>query len=108
MFSNLTADAATGVFSAIWTLVWTWGLGIGLIILLLAAAYFSPIAKKDFVYAAIGVAVFMFAYGYGQRNEDALCKAKEAAVTKKVDIIVAKTKTKAYRHRKDPYDDPRN
>lgn len=108
MLSNLTADAASGVFSTIWTLVWTWGLGVGLIILLLAASYFSPIAKKDFFYAAVVVAVGMVVYGYGIRNEDALCKAREAAVTKKVDAVVAKTKTPAYRKRKDPYDNPRN
>lgn len=108
MFTSLSADAAAGVFHALWTLVWTWGLGVGLIVLLLLAAWFSPFFKKDLVYAAVVVAVALVVYGYGQHNDEILCRAREAAVEKKVNAIVAKTKTPAYRKRRDPYDSPRN
>ena len=68
----VTHDLAT----SIWTLVWHWGTGVGAIILLLAAAFFSPFCKKDFVYAAVIVAVALFIYGYGTVDASRLCDAR--------------------------------
>ena len=52
-------------FAGLWGEVWRFGIGIGLIILCLVAAYFSPILKKDFLYAAAVIAAFVIAFGYG-------------------------------------------
>ena len=62
--------------ASIWTLVWHWGTGVGAIVLLLAAAFFSPFCKKDFVYAAVIVAVALFIYGYGTVDASRLCDAR--------------------------------
>jgi hypothetical protein len=93
---------------AVWTDVWSWGIGIGLIICFSLAAWFSPVFKKDFVYAALIVGVLLAAYGYGTHVEAAICSAKEAAVTAKVDKIVAATKTPAARKKADPYNTKHN
>jgi hypothetical protein len=108
MFNNLAIDAASGVLSAGWTEVWHWGLGIGLVVVCFAAAWLSPVFKKDFFYAGVIIIVLLIVYGAGGKDATALCKAQEATVTKKVDVVVARTKTPKYRAKKDPYDDPRN
>lgn len=54
-------------FAGVWAEVWRFGIGLGLIIVFLAAAYFSPILKKDFVYAAVVVAVLLASFTYGVR-----------------------------------------
>lgn len=70
---------------------------------LLAAAYFSPVFKKDFVYGAIVVAVGMAVYSVGVHDEklkrDAQQKAVQDGVTNAVKDAITSTK-------KDPYDDP--
>lgn len=81
------------------------GGGGALIVGLLAAAYFSPVFKKEFVYAALVVAVALFIYGVGVRDANNACRVREAAVTTKVDKAVSDAKTST---KKDPFDDPRN
>lgn len=51
--------------AGLWAEVWRYGIGTGLILLCLAAAYFSPIWKKDFLWLAIIIAVFMAAFTSG-------------------------------------------
>jgi len=67
---------ASGLFAAVWSEVWKFGAGTGLIILLLAAAYFSPFSKQWFVVGAVVVAAIMFVYGYGIRDEKTVCTDK--------------------------------
>lgn len=71
-----TAHVASGLFAATWTLVWHWGAGVGLVILLLAAAYFSPFAKQWFVFAAGVVVAAMCIYGWGIKDEKVVCDSK--------------------------------
>lgn len=52
-------------FAGLWPLVWHFGLAGILISGFLAAAYFSPIFKKDFIWAAVVVAVFSVAVSIG-------------------------------------------
>jgi hypothetical protein len=53
------------VFAGLWAEIWRFGLGFGLMILCFAGAYFSPIWKKDFLWAGIVIAVFMVAFTTG-------------------------------------------
>jgi len=74
--SYFAGHIASGLLAATWTVVWHWGAGVGLIILLLAAAYFSPFAKRYFVYAAVVVAAVMTIYGFGLTDEKKICAAQ--------------------------------
>jgi hypothetical protein len=51
--------------AGIWTLLLGYGIGVTLFACFLAAAYFSPVFKKDFFWAAVGVALFMAGYIIG-------------------------------------------
>jgi hypothetical protein len=93
-------------FAGLWTMVWHWGIGVGLIILLLAAAYFSPLCKKDFVYAAVIVAVAMFFEGVGVHMEAKYRDAKAAVIQKDVDSAVQEKQTPKAEKSKDPWDKP--
>jgi hypothetical protein len=76
MFTAINDHFASGVFGAVWTMVWHWGLGVGVIILLLLAAYLSPVSKIYFLVAAAIVAALLFAYSNGLLNERKVCEAK--------------------------------
>jgi hypothetical protein len=83
MFNWLAAGAtewfrltASGLIDAVWASVWHWGLGIGLIILFIAATFFSPIGKQFFAAAAAATFLFLVVYGIGQRDESVICDAK--------------------------------
>ena len=79
MFSNFPSFwqySASGLVDAVWANVWHWGLGIGLIILFIAATFFSPIGKQFFAAAAAATFVLLVVYGIGQRDESAVCDAK--------------------------------
>ncbi len=52
-------------FAGLWALVWHFGLGGVLVIGCLAAAYFSPVFKKEFIWAAALIAAVMVAVGVG-------------------------------------------
>jgi hypothetical protein len=73
-------------FAGIWAEVWRFGLGFGVMILLFAAAYFSPIWKKDFLWAgvALGVAMVFFTTGVvvGEKRVRAQWMAADVAATK--------------------------
>lgn len=88
----------------VWPLIAHAGSGGLLIAGLLAAAWFSPVFKKELVYGAIVVAVALFVFGVGVHDEKVKRDAQEQRVQVNVDGAVkdALTSTK-----KDPFDDPR-
>lgn len=101
-----------------WSQVWHWGTGIGLIVLCLAGAYFTtaiPIigpylkdARKDLLWAALGIGVFLAGQALGAHDEARKTAAKQNVVEQKVDGVVEKTKTPRYRKQKDRWDNPEN
>ena len=52
-------------FAGLWPLVWHFGLGGVLVLGCLAAAYFSPIGKKHFLWAACVIVAIMVSTGVG-------------------------------------------
>lgn len=76
MLNWLWQVSAAGVGNAIWTAVWQWGIGVGSIIICLAAAYLSPLNKRWFLFAAVIIAAALFIYARGQLTEHAICDAK--------------------------------
>lgn len=91
-------------FAGALALVWHWGAGVAIIILLLAAAYFSPLYKKWFLGAAAVVALCLASYGVGIADQAARAKAQQLVVIEHVDKVVAGTKTKRAIARKDKWD----
>ena len=72
---------------------------------LLAAAWLSPVFKKEFVYAAVVMGVLLFSYSLGVKDEHKKWTLREAAITKQVHDAVKKAIESG---EKDPYDDPSN
>ena len=91
-------------FAGAWALVWHWGAGAAAIILLLAAAYFSPLYKKYFLYAAGIVALCLVSYGTGIADQHIREKAEQKVVIQYVDRVVTATKTKKAHARPDKWD----
>jgi hypothetical protein len=52
-------------FAGLWALVWHFGIGGVLALGCLAAAYFSPVFKKEFLWAAALIVAVMVAVGIG-------------------------------------------
>jgi Ni/Fe-hydrogenase subunit HybB-like protein len=78
----------------------------GLLVLgLLAAAWFSPVFKKDFVYAAIVVGVGLIVYDIGVHDEHTKRNIDQAIIEKKVQTVVEDAQKDTH---KDPFDDPHN
>jgi hypothetical protein len=96
------------LFAGIWTMVWQWGIGIGLVLLCGAGAFFSPIYKKDFIYAGLIVGVALFFMSLGIAQEKAHCTAQSTVIVNTVDKIVKQTSTPQSRATKDKFDDPNN
>jgi hypothetical protein len=91
------------MFAGIWAGVWHWGVGIALIILLVGGAIFSqaipvigpyltPI-RKDMLWAAAIIAVFLGGQYLGGRDATARCTAREVVVEKVVDKVVTGVET---------------
>ena len=95
-------------FAGVWAQVWHWGLGIGVIICLLAAAWFSPVGKKTLTVAAIVVFAFMVGMGVGTVDEKRRHTAQEQVLDKHVKDVVKDTNTPAAKQRPDPWDSPEN
>jgi hypothetical protein len=91
-------------FAGAWSLVWHWGAGVAIIILCLAAAYFSPLYKKYFLGAAAVVALLLVAYGVGIADQASREQAQQKVIIKYVDRVVANTKTPKARKRPDKWD----
>lgn len=67
---------ASGLVDAVWSEVWHWGLGIGVMILCIAGAFLSPVGKQGFAGAAFATFCLLVAYGYGQKDRSAICEAQ--------------------------------
>ncbi|MGZ5987582.1 MAG: hypothetical protein ACXWLZ_00900 [Rhizomicrobium sp.] len=84
-------------FAGLWDEIWQYGIGVVLIILLLAAAWFSPIFKKKFLWGAAGVGAVMIAFtigvGTGEKRVHAQWDASRAATLTEV----KKARTRAVR-----------
>ncbi len=61
----MMAAYLTYQFAGLWALAWHFGLGGILVIGCLAAAWFSPIFKKDFLWAAAVIAAIMVSTAIG-------------------------------------------
>lgn len=112
-------------FAGAWTMIWERGVGFGLIALFVflalgsqmlagiplvgpaLAAFFAPL-RKDLLWGALGVGIFLFAEYVGAEAEKKHCVAQTVVIEKVVNKDVAKTKTPAARAEKDPYDNPNN
>jgi len=95
-------------FAGIWGMVWHWGLGIGLIILCAFGAWFSPLYKKDFIYAGIIVIVALCCEAIGIHDEKAHIAAQQQALVDAVNKVVNSTTTMKSQKAKDPYDNRNN
>src|SRR5208282_2786787 len=71
---------ASGLVDAVWAEVWHWGLGIGLIIIFIAATFLSPIGKQFFAAAAGFVFILLVVYGISEKAADAVCEARIKAI----------------------------
>jgi hypothetical protein len=94
--------------AGLWPLLWHFGIGVGLIILLLAGAWFSPVGKKDFVYAAIVVAVALMFEAEGVKLEKNRQVAEQAVITNDIAKVVQETDTAPYRAKRDHHDKKNN
>jgi ABC-type siderophore export system fused ATPase/permease subunit len=91
-------------FAGVWTMVWHWGIGVGLVICLCALAYLLPVYQKDFLYAALLIVVALFFMAVGIRDERTRVAAQQQTLIKEVDTVVQGTKTPRARAQRDPYD----
>ena len=73
-----------GLVDALWSEIWKFGLGTGVIILSLAAAYFSPIGKQFFLAVAACAFVGLLIYGEGIKSEKATCAAQKVQFLKQL------------------------
>jgi hypothetical protein len=73
-----------GLVDALWSEIWKFGLGAGLIILSLAAAYFSPIGKQFFLAVAAATFVGVLIYGNGIRTEKNVCAVQKVQFLKQL------------------------
>lgn len=92
------------VFTGLWPLFSHLTEAGMVVVALLAAAWLSPIFKKEFVYAAACVGFLVVVYTMGIRDEKHRRDALEQAIQTDVDSAVRGADGKG----KDPFDDPRN
>jgi hypothetical protein len=81
-------------FAGAWALIFHWGAGVALIILCLALAYFSPLYKKYFLYAAGVIALLLVAYGVGIADQHSREKAQQKVIIDHVDEVVKESQDK--------------
>lgn len=84
MFSFISNLFTAGLVDALWSEIWKFGLGTGLIILSLAAAYFSPIGKQFFLALAACAFVGLIIFGAGIKQEKATCAAQKVIFLKQL------------------------
>lgn len=114
--------AIQSAFAGAWGYIFHWGTGIGLIVLLLVAAYFTtaipligPFLNKfrwHLVVAAGGIALFLAGSTVGSRDAMNRCIAKQEIVKKRVEDVVNQIKNspapKDGKLPKDLWDTPEN
>lgn len=62
--------------AGLWTLVWHYGIGVGVFICALAFAWFSPVFKKTALWVALGSLIITVSYGIGVSNGSARVQAQ--------------------------------
>lgn len=75
--------------AGLWGEVWKYGLGGALIVGCLAAAWFSPVFKKEFLWGAAVIGAFMIAFAIGVSAGEKRVQAKWDAAVK---VAVSKGK----------------
>lgn len=104
------------LFAGIWSQIWHWGTGIGIIVILLAMAYFTTAipfigpwlgnARKDLLWAAFGVGLLLTGEAIGAHDQAKKSDAKKIVIEQHVDKVVKKAKTPRARAAKDRWDRP--
>ena len=84
MFSFIQNLFSAGLVDALWSEIWKFGLGTGLIILFTAAAFLSPVGKQSFAAAAFATFVILVIYGEGIKNEKTTCTAEKVQLLKQL------------------------
>ena len=84
MFSFFSNLFTAGLIDALWSEIWKFGVGTGVIILSLAAAYFSPIGKQFFLAVAACAFVGLIIYGEGIKNEKVTCAQQKVIFLKQL------------------------
>ena len=95
-------------FAGTWDLIWHWGIGVGLLACFILAAIFSPVFKRDFVYCAIVVGVFLLAMYIGTRDEAKRVAGQQTVINDTVNKVVKGTQTPQSRSSTDRWDNPNN
>jgi hypothetical protein len=80
-FQNLVT---VGLVDALWSEIWKFGTGTGLIILCLALAWFSPVAKQFFLGVAMAIFLALVVYGYGIKQEKSVCAVQKIQFLKQL------------------------
>lgn len=62
--------------AGLWPLIWHYGIGVGIAILALAFAWFSPVFKKTALWVAVASIIITISYGVGVSNGMARVQAK--------------------------------
>lgn len=95
------------IFAGLWASIWHWGFIIGLLILCLLGAFFSPIARKDFIWAAVTIVLCMLWAFIAVRDYKHHVEAQGQVVTDTVNSAVQYTGTPAAKRQKDRWDNPK-
>ncbi len=99
------------MMAGIWSQVWHWGTGVGVILLLLAMAWFTtavpligPLltgARTHLLWAAFVVAVFLGGQSLGAHDQSRKDAARKVVIEHQVDAVVEKAKRTTKRDRWD-------
>ena len=97
-------------FAGLWTLVWHFGVGIGIMILLSVGAFYAPTPKLKLlcVGALVFVGALLLGEGIGVNMEHSHMVAQQKQTDTFVDKKVKSTTTPASRRQPDPWDSKDN
>ena len=97
-------------FAGLWPLIWHFGVGIGVIILLCIGAYFAPTIKLKAlcIALAVGVVMLVVGEGIGVRMERSHIQAQAQSTNTFIDKTVKNTTTPKSRTAPDPWNSKDN
>ena len=75
---------SAGLVDALWSELWKFGAGTGILILLFAGAVFLPTSRQFFIGCGVVVFLAMIVYGYGIKNEKVTCAAQKVIFQKQL------------------------